>query len=119
MPEVVRDFYNFLTIKLVFFVVFAAKVMDMFVFPCYQYSGSGVYFKISTHKTKMYPLYFDSRWGFDTIKKSLKFLFSDLLKLMKMMGVDYDTHVVFEKYQDFFDILWIVQNHLFGEAEER
>jgi hypothetical protein len=119
MSPIILNFYNFLAIKLVLFVVFSAKILDMFVFPCYYYSGSGLYFKISTHKTKMYPLFFNTRWDLERIKKSLKFLFSDLLKIMKMMGIESDTHIVFQKFQDFFDILLIIKRYLFGAEQNK
>ena len=55
-PEMIQNFYNGLSMKLLFFVVFAAKILDMFVFPCYYFRGNGLYFKISTQKAKMLSL---------------------------------------------------------------
>jgi hypothetical protein len=117
LSKIVKNFYNDLSLKLLFLVVYGAKIMDMFVFPCYYSSGSGPYFKISTQKAKMYPLFFSSRWEIKIIKNTFKFLFSDLLKFLKMLGIESTTHIVFKDFKDFFDLIYILRKHLFGEQK--
>ena len=111
-PEHIKNFYNQISMKILFLVVFSAKILDMFVFPCYYFHGNGLFFKISTQKMKMYPLYITSRWDLNTIYKSFRFLFSDFLKVMKMLGITFNDPEVFEGFNHFFALLQIFKRFI-------
>ena len=115
LPEIVTNFYNILCLKFLFFIVFGAKILDMFLFPCYYYGANGPYLKTSTQQMKMRPLFFSTRWDVSTVKQSFRFLFSDFLKLIKMLGLELSSYNYYNGFQDFFDVINLLQKHLFGK----
>ena len=108
--ESIQDFYRNLSLRLLFLVVFSAKVLDLFLFPCYYFIGDLIYLKISTQQNKIYPLCVGKRWELDAVVRSSKFLYADFLKILKMLGLECPTHFAFKTYSDFFGLLKIFRD---------
>lgn len=109
-PPEVQDFYRTLSLRLLFFVVFSAKVLDLFLFPCYHFIGDLIYLKISTQQNKIYPLCVGKRWELGNVIRSSKFLYADFLKILKMLGLQCPLHYAFTSYTDFFELLKIFRD---------
>lgn len=107
--------YNLISLKIMFFVVFGSIILDMFVFPSYYFHSNGIFFKISTQKMKMYPLFLSNKWDVNTLNRSYKFLYTDLLKLLKCYGINPNKSKTFEKFSDFIDLLKILYHNLFPQ----
>lgn len=70
------------------FVVVCSKVLNLFLVPNYNIQFNKAYLSIFTSKLKNYPLYFDKQYGVKSNKMAMKFLHSDLVKVMKTLNIN-------------------------------
>ena len=70
------------------FVAHIAKVLDVFLLPNYKLRPMRSYLTIFVKKLNKYPLFFDTNYGVPASRIALRFLFYDLVKIVKSLGIE-------------------------------
>lgn len=92
------------------FVVFVAKLSDLFLVPDYHFMGERSF--VTAYITKMisYPLFFDKSYGVNPTKMALKYLHSDFIKVLKHLKVSVEMRLLFfndlESLKELIDVVY-------------
>ena len=97
---------NFFITRVMMFVVFSAKFVELFLVPNYHFLGDKSYLTIFFNKLNNYPLFFDKNYGLNSPKMALKYLHSDFVKILKHLEVNVDVHYcIFENFSDLTNLI--------------
>jgi len=73
--------------KIMMFVVFTAKLLEIFLVPNFNFVSSKCYITVFFKKLNHYPLFFNKKYGINSPTMALKYLHSDFVKILKHLGV--------------------------------
>lgn len=78
---------NYYLVCLMMFVALTAKALDLFLLPTYRFKPCMSFLTVFIKKLNVYPLCFERSYGVSGSKIALKYLFFDMVKLLKQLGI--------------------------------
>ena len=97
---------NFFITRVMMFVVFSAKFIELFLVPNYHFLGDKSYLTVFFHKLNNYPLFFDKNYGLNSPKMALKYLHSDFVKILKHLEVEIEVSCcLFDNFSDLTNLI--------------
>jgi len=82
------EFLNVLLPKIMIFVVICAKLLNLFLVPNYNLNGNKAFISVFHNKLKNFPLHINKNYGINSNKMALKYLHSDMVKVMKSLKIN-------------------------------
>lgn len=104
--EAKRTIVNYYIPCTMMFVVFVAKLFEIFLVSNYNYLGDRSFVSIFIHKLLNYPLFFDKGYGAHPTRMAIKFLHCDFVRIIKHLRLEIELDE--QRFEDIDDLIRLI-----------